>query len=822
MKKAVLFLSFLAFSIMGFAKINTGVMPLSFRNGKPVNDGFQKVKIAPPILNKIDLEDREAAKNGTILAIAKLIPVGLTTQTGGTWMVDDSGRDIWKLQLYSPGAKGCVVHFSRFAIPEGGQLFVYNPDGSVILGPFTSADNPKRLSYSIGMIYGNEAIVEYIAPRAKVANGKSLRIEPDLEISRFAYVFRDVIDLRKNTSNIDASGSCQVNVNCSEGDNWREQQRSVARIYVVEDGMGGWCTGSLINNLKNDGRPFFLTADHCCGENGTFSEWNFFFNYETLGCSTTSSGPVTVINGCTRKARAPLNGASDFLLLELNTTKEQIEEFSGVFNGWTTAILPNPSGVGIHHPAGDVKKISTYTLPLTSTTYLGQSETGALNAHWEVYWSATTNGHGTTEGGSSGSPIFNNNGYVVGTLSGGSSSCDAVNASDLYGKFSVHWAAYSDTLKQLKHWLDPDKTGATVCELYDPGQGFKVKPEILKFAKEADSKQVTVQAGASANNWMATSDQMWLSVSPATGAGGGATTTLTVTVTANTGNNKRLGTITVTHGGETKTIAVQQSGTTVYGFSYDFEKCNDFAVDSFPPCTTYDGDGSPTYTISDVTFRNEGYTGSFIAFNHTKTSPPVSGNWAAYEGERCGICMAATSGVNNDWFITPLVKLANNSRFQFFAKSATSSYGLEEFNVLVSTTGNQPANFTALGSTIAVPDMWQNYSYDLSAYNNQSVYLAIQCVSQDRFGFMIDNLEVLTDEPVGLKTLSEDADWDLFVKDGVLFVEVSQNAKIEVFNMIGQKIYSRIASENLNAITNLPKAQVLVVRCGEKSKRVIL
>jgi hypothetical protein len=147
---------------------------------------------------------------------------------------------------------------------------------------------------------------------------------------------------------------------------------------------------------------------------------------------------------------------------------------------------------------------------------------------------------------------------------------------------------------------------------------------------------------------------------------------------------------------------------------------------------------------------------------------------------------------------------------------------LEEFNVLVSTTGNQPANFTALGSTIAVPDMWQNYSYDLSAYNNQSVYLAIQCVSQDRFGFMIDNLEVLTDEPVGLKTLSEDADWDLFVKDGVLFVEVSQNAKIEVFNMIGQKIYSRIASENLNAITNLPKAQVLVVRCGEKSKRVIL
>ena len=166
MKKAVLFLSFLAFSIMGFAKINTGVMPLSFRNGKPVNDGFQKVKIAPPILNKIDLEDREAAKNGTILAIAKLIPVGLTTQTGGTWMVDDSGRDIWKLQLYSPGAKGCVVHFSRFAIPEGGQLFVYNPDGSVIL-TFTSADNPKRLSYSIGMIYGNEAIVEYIAPEPK-------------------------------------------------------------------------------------------------------------------------------------------------------------------------------------------------------------------------------------------------------------------------------------------------------------------------------------------------------------------------------------------------------------------------------------------------------------------------------------------------------------------------------------------------------------------------------------------------------------------------------------------------------------------------------
>lgn len=823
MKKTFIVLAFLGGITLAFAQVNTGILPLSFQKGILTKEEFQKVQITPPVLTKIDQEDEAAAKNGTFLSIAKLMPVNLSIENSGTWSIANNGRSVWKLGLSSVGAQGCVIHFDRFELPEGSQLFVYNPDGSVILGPFTSADNPERLSYSIGMIYGNEAILEYIAPLSKIANGVTYSIKPKLEISRFAYVFRDVIDLR-STNDYGNSESCQVNVNCSEGDNWREQQKGVARIYVVEGNTAGWCSGTLINNVKNDGTPYFLTADHCGGENGTFAEWSFYFNYESAGCSKASPTTTQIITGCTRKARTPLNGASDFLLLELSTTADQIEEIGGVYNGWNNATTASPSGVSIHHPAGDIKKISTYTKTLTSATYYDSDATGATNAHWEVYWTATTNGHGTTEGGSSGSPIFDNNGYVVGTLSGGTSSCSAKTESDLYGKVAVHWATKSAADAQLKHWLDPDNSGATTCNYYDPAVGFKVKPSNLKFSKNADSQTVAIQAGSSSANWTATSNSDWLSITPTTGSGSGKTTQATVLVTNNQGDYKRTGTITVTHNGEEQTISVSQSGVIVYGFSYDFEECNDFAVDSFPPCTTYDGDKLSTYTITGTTFKNQGYTGSYIAFNPTQTSPSLSDDAAIapYSGNKFGACFASENGDNNDWFITPLIKLGTNSKFTFMAKSYTTDYGKENFNVLISTTDNQPTSFTALGSTVSVPAAWTAYPYNLAAYDNQSVYLAIQCTSSDRFIFMIDDLEVTTEEPVSVNLLTEDnTNWNIFAKNGVLFVDAAANT-IEIFNIMGQKIYSQKGENGIMSINNLPQSQVLVVRCGNKVKRVIL
>jgi PKD repeat protein len=117
------------------------------------------------------------------------------------------------------------------------------------------------------------------------------------------------------------------------------------------------------------------------------------------------------------------------------------------------------SGVSIHHPQGDVKMISTFTEPLVSSYYNSVSD-DPDGKYWRVNWSETQNGHGVTEGGSSGSPIFDQDGLVVGSLTGGGASCTFLDYADYYGKLNVAWepTTKNDSTKVLSYWLDPDHT----------------------------------------------------------------------------------------------------------------------------------------------------------------------------------------------------------------------------------------------------------------------------------------------------------------------------------------------------------------------------
>jgi len=178
-------------------------------------------------------------------------------------------------------------------------------------------------------------------------------------------------------------------------------------------------------------------------------------------------------------------------LVQLNSTPSA--SYNVYYNGWDKSGSSSSSGVAIHHPAGDIKKISTYNSTLTSATWNGSGYIGATNAHWRAFWIATSNGHGVNEGGSSGSPIFNSSGRILGTLTGGSSSCSHTNWSDLYGKFSYHWQSNgSSSPFQLKPWLDPNSSGVTYLDGYDPNAN---NPPVADF--EADN--TTPGVGQSVN-----------------------------------------------------------------------------------------------------------------------------------------------------------------------------------------------------------------------------------------------------------------------------------------------------------------------------------
>ena len=174
----------------------------------------------------------------------------------------------------------------------------------------------------------------------------------------------------------------------------------------------------------------------------------------------------------------------------------------------------------------------------------------------------------------------------------------------------------------------------------------------------------------------------------------------------------------------------------------NFEGCADFAVDNFNPAwTTVDGDKSDIYIIRDCEFPvpESGMVG-FMAFNPEATTPALG--ITAYEGERMGASFAATDGLNDDWLISPMLRMpADNASLVMQVQSYTDQYGLEKYEVCVSTTDNDPDSFTVLKSGSAPTD-WEEVTVDLSEYAGKDIYIAIHCVSEDAFIFFVDNIEI--------------------------------------------------------------------------------
>ena len=447
MKKALYFITgLIIISLIGLtqiasAQINNGGTPKSFQLN--LDDDIEIRDFQPIDVQKATDEDLLKDAKGELYRYGLSIPVGLNIQSAGTWTTLSSGR-IWRLKIKSKDAIALGVYFDDFWLPEGGELFLYNEDKSQVLGAFTEINNHPSGIFAIELVQGETVTLEYFEPSSK-AN------QAIISISEISYAYRSVNFLFKDIAAYGDSEWCEVDANCSEGDSWRDQQRGVARISVKHGNDYGWCSGSLVNNTLNDSKPYFLTADHCA-DGASVADvlaWVFYFNYERVGCNNTSeSEPVaSTITGATKKARGGWNGSDFYLVL---FTKYVPMNYDVFYNGWKKTNVASPNGVSIHHPAGDVKKISAYTSTLSN--YGG--------THWSVGWSSTVNGYGVTEGGSSGSPIFNGEGHVIGTLTGGGSFCNAPTAHDIYGKFSYSWASNgSNEYSRLKDWLDPINAG---------------------------------------------------------------------------------------------------------------------------------------------------------------------------------------------------------------------------------------------------------------------------------------------------------------------------------------------------------------------------
>jgi hypothetical protein len=245
---------------------------------------------------------------------------------------------------------------------------------------------------------------------------------------------------------------------------------------------------------------------------------------------------------------------------------------------------------------------------------------------------------------------------------------------------------------------------------------------------------------------------------------------------------------------------VTEGGTTV-SVILDFESQADWDM-TFDPWTALDVDGGATYGLTDVTFPNMYAPMAYIAFNPATTTPPMTDDpeIQPHSGARFGACMnTVPPPFDDDWVISPQTTLGNYSSLKLWVKSYTDQYGLEKYNVLVSTTDMNPASFTVIsGETpMLAPVVWTEVEFDLSAYDGQTVYVAIQCVSEDAFIFMIDDVSI--DFIVGVPDVPQDIAFTIYpnpVTDQLNITSGSEMTQVQIFNQIGQLVYGQVVKDN--------------------------
>lgn len=459
----------------GYAQISNGGTPYSTMF--QLDNHYQHLNFIPPNMKRITEEDliNEAANPNKPRRMGVSVIINKTLLNSGTWTIIPDVGKIWRMQISVNGALALGVYFDDFYIPEGGELFLYNHNKTQTIGAFTSNNNPDSRLFSIQLIEGDEVTIEYFQPANVTQNAT-------ISISEVAYAYRDIEFM--NDQSRDAWW-CMINVACEEGDNWENQIKGVARLLLKVGSNYGWCSGSLINNTDNDRTPYFLSAAHC-GEGSNANDrnqWIFYFNFEASTCNGTGSG-YNSTTGCQLRAHDPsfsLDG-SDFYLVEFNNSIPN--SYDVFFNGWnrTNSNEDAGNGVGIHHPAGDIKKISTYDTPIVSSTFWN-----GLPSHWKIIWAQTVNGKSNIQGGSSGSPIFDMNGLIMGDLTGMYASNSCTNPSPaFYGKVWYSWDHNGNTAAtRLKDWLDPSETGMEKL----PGISWQIIPPVADYI--ADATEIT-------------------------------------------------------------------------------------------------------------------------------------------------------------------------------------------------------------------------------------------------------------------------------------------------------------------------------------------
>lgn len=476
---ALLWLTFLAGTLSTFAQ---STPPAQFL-GRPDRPAERAATLLPPGIAVT--EDLPAVLNlGPIPVLPNQSPNprGLP-QTGisrslppnvmasGTFHVLAGGKSIWRLTIDSPGASGVRLHFTNFSVGDG-LVWIYPADRAIasqlIDGPYTGRGPYNDGTFFSGMIESNRLTVEYFNPVLGSATpppflldflvhswGESAAVfenasindptsPPNVVKSELKFSILDQTKWPAITSRMAAA--CHLDVSCYP--QYSSSAGGVVRLsFVGDDGNSYVCSGAMINTRSSSWVPYLLTANHCISSASEARSLIAYFQFQTSTCNgvVPPLSSVPKVSGATYLTGAGIS-SGDYTLLRLSEDVPYGTWFLG-WDGSSDAVPIGGSAIGVHHPAGSYKRISFGTRVTDQTITVTGLGTAPAAAYYKI-----RQDQGRTEGGSSGSPLINASGQIVGTLTAGSTVptggtvCDLLTQYDWYGRFSQAYPALSPYL----------------------------------------------------------------------------------------------------------------------------------------------------------------------------------------------------------------------------------------------------------------------------------------------------------------------------------------------------------------------------------------
>ena len=462
---------------VGLSRHNSTKSVKSARAEKSLDFTIPKFKL--PKINNDSLLARDMAKKDYRKGFnfAHIVKTNLNISNSGSWS-ETLDEKIWSLEINSENASSLSLLLD-YKLNPGARLFIYNPDTRQVLGSYTSENNKKAGGMLIQPLGGERAILEYHVPK-NVDNGV-------LAVKGVGHGYLKSFDeydprFEGDYSNFGRSEACAKDINSEIGKGWQDIKRSVVRIVIQRDlNTLSSSTGTLVNNTKQDGKPYILTCEHSINGGSNYADYTphigakysiYFFNYESLVIGQDGDQSQSISSAELKATKPDL----DFALLELSQNIPQA--YKPYYAGWELAKDPFEFAACISHPKGDVKKIAK-SLGLNKANQTFNTDYGYKeNTHFDLEgWK-----YAGIEGGSSGSALFNSDHRLTGTLSGGSLDCADLDVSDPYEgqlseKYQMLFHCWEDSQvpsQQLKCWLDPEGSGVTFIDGYDPNPENKL------------------------------------------------------------------------------------------------------------------------------------------------------------------------------------------------------------------------------------------------------------------------------------------------------------------------------------------------------------